>query len=64
VIFDVTLFDELLRAPREIGARAVIRNNRIDIEEVPSSERGVIVDIATADDYAREILRRGGRKGE
>jgi len=61
VIFDATLFDELRRAPREVGARAVVRNHPDDLEEVPTPERGVGVDIDTMQDYEKEILHRSYR---
>jgi molybdenum cofactor cytidylyltransferase len=57
VIFAASLFPELRLAPRDAGARTVLHNHPGDIEEVPTLERGVGIDIATMEDYKREIVR-------
>jgi hypothetical protein len=45
----------LRRAPRDVGARAVVRNHPGDVQEVPTAERGIAIDIDTIGDYEREI---------
>jgi molybdenum cofactor cytidylyltransferase len=63
VIFDASLFDELRRAPADPGARAVIHSHAEDLAEIPTLERGALVDIATMQDYEKEILRGGASGG-
>jgi molybdenum cofactor cytidylyltransferase len=58
-IFGASLFDELRHAPQDAGARALIRNHSGEVEEVATLEPGVCIDIATINDYEREILRAG-----
>jgi CTP:molybdopterin cytidylyltransferase MocA len=45
VIFAKTLFDELLAAPIEKGARAVVWNHPDDVEEVPTEEQGAVLNL-------------------
>jgi molybdenum cofactor cytidylyltransferase len=45
VIFRATLYDELLRATPEIGARQVVWAHADDISEVPTEEQGVILNL-------------------
>jgi molybdenum cofactor cytidylyltransferase len=45
VIFSATLFDELLDAPEETGARAVVWNHASEAHEVPTSEEGVMLNL-------------------
>jgi molybdenum cofactor cytidylyltransferase len=45
VIFAKTLFDELLAAPLEKGARAVVWNHPDDVEEVPTEEQGAVLNL-------------------
>ena len=45
VIFAANLFDELLAAPEETGARAVVWNHASEVHEVPTSEAGVILNL-------------------
>jgi molybdenum cofactor cytidylyltransferase len=45
VIFSAQLFDELLAAPEETGARAVVWNHANDVCEVPTSEQGIVLNL-------------------
>ena len=45
VIFRATLYDELLRATPEIGARQVVWAHADEISEVPTEEPGVILNL-------------------
>jgi molybdenum cofactor cytidylyltransferase len=45
VIFPRALFAELLAAPAEIGARAVVRAHATEIVEVPTEEEGVVLNL-------------------
>lgn len=57
VIFSAKLFEELRRAPLDVGARAVVRQHPGDILEVPVDDEGVILDINNKEAYEK-ILRR------
>ncbi|HEV2489628.1 MAG TPA: nucleotidyltransferase family protein [Candidatus Acidoferrales bacterium] len=45
VIFPRALFAELLDAPEEVGARAVVRAHAAEIVEVPTEEEGVVLNL-------------------
>lgn len=45
VIFPATLYDELLRAPEDKGARAVVWAHAPDVVEVPTEEEGCILNL-------------------
>jgi len=45
VIFARTLFDELLAAPVEKGARAVVWDHPDEVEEVPTEEQGAVLNL-------------------
>jgi molybdenum cofactor cytidylyltransferase len=45
VIFAKTLFTELLAAPIEKGARAVVWNHPDEVEEVPTEEQGAVLNL-------------------
>lgn len=45
VIFPAALYAELLQAPEEIGARAVVRAHATDVLEIPVQEEGVVVNL-------------------
>lgn len=49
VIFSSQLFGELLAAPAEMGARAVVWANAADVLEVPTDEEGVILNLNDPD---------------
>ena len=53
VLFAASLFDELLSAPLEIGARQVVRNHPDRVYELPTTEPGVLQDIDTPRDYRK-----------
>jgi molybdenum cofactor cytidylyltransferase len=55
VIFRRDLFDEIRKAPAELGARAVVRNHPEDVSEVAMQEPGVITNIDTLEDYKKYI---------
>jgi molybdenum cofactor cytidylyltransferase len=45
VIFAASLYDELVRAPLETGARAVVWAHQSDVEEVPTNEEGCVLNL-------------------
>ena len=45
VIFAASLYEELLRAPIEKGARAVVWAHQSDVEEVPTNEEGCVLNL-------------------
>jgi molybdenum cofactor cytidylyltransferase len=45
VIFSASLYDELLRAPLETGARAVVWAHKGEIEEVRTNEEGCVLNL-------------------
>lgn len=57
VIFGRSVFEELLSAPDELGARAVVRADPDRVLEVPVDDSAVLDDVNTPDEY-RDLLRR------
>ena len=53
VLFSAALFDELLAAPPDKGARHVVRAHPELVCELPAGTSGVLIDIDTPDDYAQ-----------
>lgn len=51
VLFDHSLFDELLDAPEDKGARDVIYNNEEKVFKLETNDKGVIIGINTPEDY-------------
>jgi CTP:molybdopterin cytidylyltransferase MocA len=45
VIFSASLYPELLRAPVETGARAVVWAHADEVEEVPTNEEGCVLNL-------------------
>ena len=45
VIFSASLYDELLRAPLETGARAVVWAHKGEVEEVQTNEEGCVLNL-------------------
>jgi molybdenum cofactor cytidylyltransferase len=45
VIFSASLYDELLRAPFETGARAVVWAHKGEVEEVRTNEEGCVLNL-------------------
>jgi CTP:molybdopterin cytidylyltransferase MocA len=69
VIFSAALYGELLAAPADKGARAVVWAHAADVLEVPTDEEGVVLNINDPDMLKRAIgpetklpLRRSGAK--
>ena len=58
VIFDRATFGDLRAAPVEVGAKAVVAAWHAQILNVPTDDRGVLVDVDTPEEY--EALRRAG----
>ena len=55
VIFARSLFQELLDAPMDQGAKAVVNAHREDTLEVDTSEEGITVDIDTPELYRQHV---------
>jgi molybdenum cofactor cytidylyltransferase len=45
VIFRASLYDELLAASPEVGARQVVWAHQADVVEVPTEEKGVVLNL-------------------
>jgi molybdenum cofactor cytidylyltransferase len=60
VLFARSTFAELLDAPDDQGARAVVRKDPGRVTEVPVSDSAVLEDLNTPDDY-KALLRREDR---
>jgi molybdenum cofactor cytidylyltransferase len=45
VIFSAALYDELLRAPLETGARAVVWAHQAEVDEVQTNEEGCVLNL-------------------
>jgi molybdenum cofactor cytidylyltransferase len=45
VIFSSKLYEELLRAPMETGARAVVWAHSADVEDLPTNEEGCVLNL-------------------
>ncbi len=50
-LFARPVFDELLNAPMEMGARHVVHSNEDRVCEVEVSERAILTTIDTPEDY-------------
>jgi molybdenum cofactor cytidylyltransferase len=55
VIFSASLFGELLEAPLEEGAKAVVNAHRDATVEVQTAEPGITIDIDTPDEYRHHV---------
>jgi molybdenum cofactor cytidylyltransferase len=55
VIFSSVLYDELLRAPLETGARAVVWAHTGEVEEVPTNEEGCVLNLNDPETLNRAI---------
>ncbi|HXL20930.1 MAG TPA: nucleotidyltransferase family protein [Candidatus Dormibacteraeota bacterium] len=53
VIFSSAVYGELLNAPMETGARAVVWAHAADVEEVPTDEEGCILNLNDPDAFER-----------
>lgn len=57
VIFSNALFDEILKAPMEEGAKAVVNAHRAETLEIETEEEGIAVDIDTPELYQQHVRR-------
>lgn len=57
VLFARAVFGELLQAPPEQGAKAVVRRDPARVALVPVSDEGILLDIDTPEAYARFTAR-------
>jgi molybdenum cofactor cytidylyltransferase len=57
VIFSSALYDELLRAPLETGARAVVWAHREEVEELPTNEEGCVLNLNDPETMNRAIQK-------
>ena len=55
VIFSRTLFGELLSAPLDQGAKAVVNAHREDTLEIDTDDEGITVDIDTPEIYQKHV---------
>ncbi len=58
VIFRAPLYDELLAASPDIGARQVVWDHANDIEEVPTDDEGVILNLDDPAAYQNAIAQK------
>ncbi len=58
VIFSSQLFTELLEAPLDQGAKAVVRAHRDETLEIEAEDEGVVVDIDTPEEYRQRVLSK------
>ena len=64
VLFPSRLFEELLDAPLEEGARAVVRRHAAEVELVETGEEGILLDVDRPADYEALLERSSQRTGE
>ena len=55
VIFAASLYDELLRAPLELGARAVVWGHAEEVDEVRTNEEGCVLNLNDPETLNRAI---------
>ncbi|HMF51648.1 MAG TPA: nucleotidyltransferase family protein [Candidatus Saccharimonadales bacterium] len=55
VIFSRKLFEELLAAPMDQGAKAVVNTHRDDTLEIDTDDKGITVDIDTPELYRQHV---------
>jgi molybdenum cofactor cytidylyltransferase len=60
VIFSRALFGELLAAPLDRGAKAVVHAHRDDTLEIDTNDEGAIIDIDTPEEYRRLVEKKMG----
>jgi len=58
VIFSASLYDELLRAPLETGARAVVWAHKEEVEEVRTNEEGCVLNLNDPETLNRAIQQK------
>ncbi len=59
VIFSASLYDELLHAPLETGARAVVWAHKSDVEEVRTNEEGCVLNLNDPETMNKAIRPAG-----
>ena len=59
VIFSASLYDELLRAPLETGARAVVWAHADDVDEVRTNEEGCVLNLNDPETLNRAVDSQG-----
>ncbi len=64
VLFAARLVPELLAAPLDAGARAVVRAHAAEVLEVPTEARGILADIDTPQLYAEWLGADDGSAAE
>ena len=57
MLFDRSVFDELRRAPLDVGAKAVVRAHAARVVNVAVDDEGCLIDVDTPVDY-EAMLRR------
>ena len=55
VIFSASLFDELLQAPLNQGAKAVVNSHRAETLELDTDNAGIAIDIDTPEEYRQHV---------
>jgi molybdenum cofactor cytidylyltransferase len=60
LIFASRLYDELLAAPLDKGARVVVWNHSAEICEVPTDEEGVVMNLNDPDSFRYAVQSQGG----
>lgn len=59
VIFSASMYPELLRAPLETGARAVVWAHAGEVEEVPTNEEGCVLNLNDPETLHRTMDQQG-----
>jgi len=57
VIFSAALYDELLHAPLETGARAVVWAHKGEIDEVRTNEEGCVLNLNDPETINKTFLQ-------
>ena len=53
VLFGSEVFKQLMEAPMDVGARAVVWNNQDILHEIENEDVGIVANINTPEDYAK-----------
>jgi molybdenum cofactor cytidylyltransferase len=59
VIFRASLYEELLAASLDVGARQIVWAHRADVVEVPTEEKGVVLNLDDPETLKRAIVNPG-----
>jgi molybdenum cofactor cytidylyltransferase len=59
VIFSAAVYEELLKAPAEKGARAVVWAHAAEVAEVPTDEEGCVLNLNDPETMQRATGRLG-----